>query len=301
MIRISAYAIALSFFPLAGAWAEPLDAAPRLAVISAFEPEWVKLQETLEDRAEYSVNGNLFVTGRLEGQEVVLFLSGISMVNAAMTTQLALERFSIGGIVVSGIAGGIDPDLSIGDVVVAEQWGQYLEMVFARDTGDGFAMPPWMSSDFPNYGMMFVRNVGVASEGSDGFESQFWFGADEGFLEAARAVSEEIELTSCIPDGACLGEPPQVVVSGNGVSGSAFVDNAAFREWVFETFDAKVLDMETAAIAHVAYANAVPFIAFRSLSDLAGGGDGANEMVTFLSLAADNSAEVVRAFLRALD
>lgn len=45
------------------------------------------------------------------------------------------------------------------------------------------------------------------------------------------------------------------------------------------------------------YANAVPFVAFRSLSDLAGGGEGANEMVTFLSLAADNSAEVVKAFL----
>lgn len=301
MIRISTYAIALCLSPLTAVWAELLDPQPRLAVISAFEPEWVTLQETLEDRAEHTVNGNLFVTGQLEGQEVVLFLSGISMVNAAMTTQLALERFSIEGIVVSGIAGGVDPDLSIGDVVVAEQWGQYLEMVFARDTGNGFAMPPWMSSDFPNYGMMFVRNVGVASEGSEGFENRFWFGADEAFLEAARAVSEEIDLNACSPDGACLGEPPRVVVSGNGVSGSAFVDNAAFREWVFETFDAKVLDMETAAIAHVAHANAVPFIAFRSLSDLAGGGDGANEMVTFLSLAADNSAEVVRAFLRALD
>ena len=39
--------------------------------------------------------------------------------------------------------------------------------------------------------------------------------------------------------------------------------------------------MESAAVAHVAYANRVPFIAFRSLSDLAGGGSGhENEMGT---------------------
>ena len=68
----------------------------------------------------------------------------------------------------------------------------------------------------------------------------------------------------------------------------------------FTTFDAQVLDMESAAVAHVAYANGVPFIAFRSLSDLAGGGEGANEMATFMGLAAGNSAAVVTAFLKAL-
>ena len=57
------------------------------------------------------------------------------------------------------------------------------------------------------------------------------------------------------------------------------------------------LDMETAAVGMVAYSNSVPWIAFRSLSDLAGGGDGANEMNTFFSIAADNSARVLLAFL----
>lgn len=55
-----------------------------------------------------------------------------------------------------------------------------------------------------------------------------------------------------------------------------------------------------AAVAHVAYVNRVPFVAFRSLSDLAGGGDGENESRTFARLASDNSAAVVMAFLRAL-
>ena len=51
------------------------------------------------------------------------------------------------------------------------------------------------------------------------------------------------------------------------------------------------------SIATVAYANAVPFIAFRSLSDLAGGGGEANQLRTFFQLASDNSAAVVQRFL----
>ncbi|MEL6683602.1 MAG: phosphorylase, partial [Pseudomonadota bacterium] len=105
----------------------------------------------------------------------------------------------------------------------------------------------------------------------------------------------------CNAENECLTDPPQIILNGNGVSGSFFVDNADLREWAFDTFQAQVLDMESAAVAHVAHANEVPFIAFRSLSDLAGGGDGANEMNTFMSLAASNAASVMRAFVAALD
>ena len=65
-------------------------------------------------------------------------------------------------------------------------------------------------------------------------------------------------------------------------------------------FGARVLDMESATVAHVAYANDVPFIAARSLSDLAGGGEGENQMAVFRDLAAGNAAAVVKAFLRSL-
>ena len=55
--------------------------------------------------------------------------------------------------------------------------------------------------------------------------------------------------------------------------------------------------METAAVAHVAYVNEVPYLAFRSLSDLAGGGPGENELGTFFELASANSAALVMEFL----
>jgi adenosylhomocysteine nucleosidase len=223
------------------------------------------------------------------------------MVNAAMTTQMALDHFEISHIVFSGIAGGVDPSLSIGDVVVPEQWGQYLEGAFARETAEGtFALPSWMGSDFPNYGMMYTMPVEVVREGLEEPEARFWFEVDPSLLEVAQGLAGSISLEDCNEENACLPGAPELVVGGNGVSGTTFVDNVAFREFVFETFAARVLDMESAAVAHVAYANDVPFIAFRSLSDLAGGGEGENQMATFMSLASSNSAAVVEAFLAAL-
>jgi adenosylhomocysteine nucleosidase len=226
---------------------------------------------------------------------VVLFLSGVSMVNAAMITQLALDRFDITGIVVSGIAGGVDPSLHIGDVVVAERWGQYLEAVFAREVDGKFQPPPFIKTPWPNYGMIFPADVGVRSA-KGGLEKRFWFETDGGMLAVAGRMGA-VRLKRCTADQACLNETPRVRVGGNGVSGQAFVDNAAFRQYVYKTFKAQVLDMETAAIATVAYTNGVPFIAFRSLSDLAGGDHGPNELKAFFQLASDNSAAVVQRFL----
>ncbi len=74
----------------------------------------------------------------------------------------------------------------------------------------------------------------------------------------------------------------------------------SFRDYLFGAWKANVLDMESAAVAQVAYANSVPAIVFRSLSDLAGGDGGENQMVTFMTLASVNSAVVVRAFVAAL-
>lgn len=274
-----------------------LDDRQRIAVVSAFEPEWTALRAELQDPTEHVINGRSFITGKLEGKDVVLFLSGISMVNAAMNTQAALDRFSLKAVVFSGIAGGVDPSLHIGDVVIAERWGQYLEMVFARETAQGFAIPPWMEKgEFAGYGMMMPRPVEVTRKDAAP-ESRFWFASDPALLSLARKAAARLELTHCVEANSCLSNKPRIIVGGAGVSGQAFVDNAKFRDYVSTTFGAKVLDMESAAVAHVAYSNNVPFLAVRSLSDLAGGDGGANEMMTFMALASKNSATVVKAIL----
>jgi adenosylhomocysteine nucleosidase len=61
--------LALACVLLSGAarLAEIIDATPRIAVMSAFEPEWTALRAGMTDRREHVVNGRTFVTGSLEG------------------------------------------------------------------------------------------------------------------------------------------------------------------------------------------------------------------------------------------
>jgi adenosylhomocysteine nucleosidase len=119
-------------------------------------------------------------------------------------------------------------------------------------------------------------------------------------ITIAQNVADTVTLNRCTPDNVCLTHEPTIKVGGQGVSGPTFVDNAEYREYVWTVWSADALDMESAAVAHVATVNAVPFIIFRSLSDLAGGGPGENQVQTFFALAADNSSRVMLAFLQAL-
>ena len=274
---------------------------PRLAIVSAFEPELVRLRAATEITGTRVINGRTHYLGRLAGHDVVLLLSGFSMVNAAMTTQAVLDRFTIRGIVFSGIAGGVNPGLRVGDVTVPAQWGNYQEMVFARETPTGFA-PARTTTEFANFGMMYPQGTSVAIPFGkpDSLVRRFWFPVDSASLATARHASRTVRLSRCTDAGECLAHEPQVVIGGNGVSGPTFVDNAAFREWAWNSFHADALDMETAAVAIVAFENRVPYVAFRSLSDLAGGGVGQNESRIFGRLAADNSAALVIAYLKAL-
>jgi len=278
-----------------------LDDTPRIAVVSAFEPELVLLRRQVTQPRRHSVQGVEFTTGTLAGKPVVLFVSGISMVNAAMNTQRAIDAFNVSHVVFSGIAGGVNPALHIGDVSVPAQWGQYLEVLAARETSPGNFSPPTRMGElpFPPFGMFFPRPVEVRTAADPRVRKQFWFAVDAGMLAAARKLQADggVTLASCDPSGRCLRSQPRLTVGGNGVSGASFMDNAALRDYTFATFGANVIDMESAATAQVATSNGVPFIVFRSLSDLAGGGDGENEMTLFLSLAAENSARVLIAFL----
>jgi adenosylhomocysteine nucleosidase len=282
--------------------AEPsrlLDDTPRLGVESAFDSELEILLSQTEGKKEYILNGKTFTTGTLKDVDVVLFLSGVSMINAAANTQLLFDNFNVTHLIFSGIAGGVNPSLNIGDVVIPAQWAQYQEMFFAREVAEGEFLLPWgLQPEFPNYGMMFPGSVTVNKKGAvpDEGELMFWFPVSQELLSYTTSISNTL-LSKCTPDNVCLDQQPVIKVGGNGVDGQTFVDNADFRDYVWETFQADSLSMETAAVAQVAYSNQVPFLGFRSLSDLAGGGEGENQIGTFFQLAADNSANVVLAFI----
>ncbi|MDE0520852.1 MAG: hypothetical protein OXH79_02725 [Boseongicola sp.] len=91
---------------------------------------------------------------------------------------------------------------------------------------------------------------------------------------------------------------PGIDAGGSDGFGGTFIDNAAFRTRVFETFGARLLDMESSAVARVDCTNHVLLVAARGLADLAGAGAGAIQMVTSLELVEGNGAAAVRAMLR---
>jgi len=277
-----------------------IDTIPRTAIATAYEPEFSVLLPALQQPVEHKVHGVSYWTGQLGGQPVVLFKTGVSIVNATMNTQRLLDEFNITRIVVSGVAGGLDPDLSIGDVTVPARWAKYDEATYLRETEPGVFTPP-----FPGvrplvqpYGFMGTRGVRIATSDAPRPEPRLWFDADPDLMAAVKAATLDALLQRCDEAGLCLPDDPGFHIGGAGVSGSVFMDNRAYREYLHETFDAQVVEMETAAIAMVAYSNEIPFIAFRSVSDLAGGGTASqNEIRAFEHLAARNSAALVLAFL----
>jgi adenosylhomocysteine nucleosidase len=131
LIRLAALSLLLLAPIEARAASPPADPVPRIALFSAFAPEWKALLAIIDQPFSRREKGVEFVTGRVEGHDVVLVLSGVSMVNAAMTAQMAVDRYELRALLFSGIAGGVDPALHIGDVVVADRWAEYLENIRA--------------------------------------------------------------------------------------------------------------------------------------------------------------------------
>lgn len=273
---------------------------PPVGILSAFEPEWDALHAVLTDVETLTLNGIPAAAGRFEGRDAVVMMCGMSMVNAAMTAQLMIDRFAPSSLLMSGIAGSIDPALNIGDVVIPGAWAQSLEVVMGRQGPDGFAAPGWLTwtADLPGFGMMLPNRVIVGNAGARP-APKLWFDADPRLL-AVAATLEGAELRDHTDDGQALHHVPRVHVGGNAVSGPAFVDNAAYRDYLASAFGARIADMESAAVAHVAFANRVPFLCVRSVSDLAGAGGDSNEMMTFMRLAAENSVRVLACFIKAL-
>jgi len=299
--RVIAACLSLAV-PVALATASPSGAEEvrRTAILCAYEPEWQALLPAIADQHEESHAGVIFVTGRIEGQPVVLVESGVSMVNAALAAQMAIDRFKVERLIVMGISGGANPDLHIGDVVIPGTWSEYLESVFAREHDGRYALPNYFAvPQAEHFGMIFPQPVRVP-KAAGAPELRRSFPADTHLLDVARTISSGAALATCTAAGKCLSSAPRLVVGGKGASGQAFIDNAEFRRFARAAFDADVLDMEAAAVAHVSYLNGVPFMSIRSLSDLAGGDAGANQMEAFQDLASTNAVIVLKRVLEQL-
>ncbi len=245
-------------------------------ILYAFDAEGQVLTEKMNIRETQTILGRPVISGELSGKNIVIAESGVGMTNAAMTAQKLIDEYQPEATIFTGIAGAIDTSVHIGDIVVCESW---ITHDFGHHGADGFR----------------PRGIKFYSPQPDSLVRRSLFRVDSSMYEVADDLTEQIITLQKIG-----GRTPRLLAGGIGVSGNAFIDNPEKRIWLNETYDALITDMETAAVAQVCAVNDIPFIAFRSASDLAGGSGSESareEMDEFFEIAAENSCLIVIKFL----
>lgn len=301
------FLLVVFLFSLPSARAATSDAAaatppkPLIAVLNAYPPEMdamIKEFGLADPRfAQKSIKGLRFFRGEVEGKDILVVETGMSMVNAAMALQIALDHFPITQVLFAGVAGGIDPALHVGDVVIPERWAYHSEAAYFNPDGKGgYHIADYFKQKYPNFGMMFPDDVVATRAGAEKFKQMPSFPADPALLEVARKAIAKLGPVKGERSGRVL----TIEVGGTGVTGPVFMDNAEYRKFVFKVWQARCLDMESTAYAHVCYTNGVPFLAVRALSDLAGGQEGKNVIDDNEATSSVNAVRVLRAILKEL-
>jgi adenosylhomocysteine nucleosidase len=96
-----------------------------IGLMGAMEPEVRGLVDAMTVEASGRGAGFDYWRGDLAGQACIVARCGMGKVSAAAGVQRLIDEFSISRLVVCGLAGGLQPDLDIGDVVVGERFVQY--------------------------------------------------------------------------------------------------------------------------------------------------------------------------------
>ncbi|MDE6759551.1 MAG: 5'-methylthioadenosine/adenosylhomocysteine nucleosidase [Lachnospiraceae bacterium] len=90
-----------------------------LGIIGAMDEEVAKIKDRMENVKTMSKASMEFFEGTLNGSPVVVVRSGIGKVNAAMCTQILADEYHVDAIINTGIAGSLNADIDIGDVVLS--------------------------------------------------------------------------------------------------------------------------------------------------------------------------------------
>lgn len=92
-----------------------------IGIIGAMASEVDGLKAKMENAITETISGVEFSKGDICGTEVVVAQAGVGKVNAAVTAQTMILRYNVSAVINIGVAGGIEPTLNIGDIVVADR------------------------------------------------------------------------------------------------------------------------------------------------------------------------------------
>lgn len=200
-----------------------------LGIIGAMDEEISLIKDSLEIVDEVNYASMNFYICKYVNFNIVLVKCGIGKVNAAICTQVLIDKFNVDFIINTGVAGAVSRDLDIGDVVVSTD---LIEHDFDTSSlGDELGQIPRMDV--------------------------FSFKADEGLIQLAEGAGKKV-----------LKDKDKIKV-GRIVSGDQFISDEETIRWLEKTFNPLAVEMEGASIAHTCYVNKVPFVVIRSISDRA--------------------------------
>ncbi len=91
----------------------------KLGIIGAMDVEVATLKEKMENPVLTDYAGSLYCEGRLNDCPAVVVQCGVGKVNAALCAQILISIYGVTHIVNTGIAGSLNADLDIGDLVVS--------------------------------------------------------------------------------------------------------------------------------------------------------------------------------------
>jgi len=97
----------------------------KLGLIGAMDEEIAFFHEHMSETREVRHAGIDYFAGRLFGRDAVFCKCGVGKVNAAICTQVLIYLFEVDAVVFTGVAGALDPELEIGDVVVSGECMQH--------------------------------------------------------------------------------------------------------------------------------------------------------------------------------
>jgi adenosylhomocysteine nucleosidase len=248
-----------------------------IGLICAIPQELAELRAALDHDVRHEIGGFGFDQGRLDGRPVILAEAGIGKVNTATVATILAMRFSAGMLVFNGVAGGLDPDLAIGDVVVADRAVQH-------DCGviENNRLQPYQAGHVPFFNPT----------------SRFGYHVEPELLARVRARLEGGDLIPLSARAGGEGRPPKVVY-GTMLAGDQFINCEATRERLHRELGGHAVAMEGGALAQVAERLGLPWLEVRALSDLAGH-ESHFDFGAFVDEVAKNSAIILRRILPVL-
>ena len=91
----------------------------KIGIIGAMELEVESLQAEMTVTKITDKANMKFYEGTLNGADVVIVRSGIGKVNAALCTQILADLFGVTHIINTGVAGSLNAQLNIGDILIS--------------------------------------------------------------------------------------------------------------------------------------------------------------------------------------